>query len=691
MPVIKCKACGGDLQIVDSTNRLGRCQYCGREQTLPSEENEKKVNLFNRANHYRQGNDFDRAKEVYEKVLEIDPGEPEAFWGMTLCRYGIEYVEDPKTRRRIPTCHRTSIRSILDDTDYLAALSKAKPLMKLQYQKEAQEIDRLQKEILSLASHEEPFDVFISYKEKDDRNGKRTVDSVLAQDIYEALVKEGYKVFFSRITLETRAGQQYEPIIYSALRTSKVLIAVGTRTEYFQAPWVKNEWGRFLSLMEEVPGTKSIIPVYKTMDPYDMPEEFQHFQAINADNVGYLQDLLHGIKKLKEYETDSGTRKTDNALLVRAELFLQESDFSSAKTYAERYLDQFPQDWKGYLVAFLAEKRCTSEKQLATLCEIFKSDKTYLFALKFAPPNKQQELAYYAECAIDNLRKKQEEEARRALDMKRREAQNLRNEALREETTSKWEEAAELYRAIGDNIQEKDCLKQAFSIYFENAKRSNLISDLKRVELKCKNARLTYEQELVKQYRLQLENRVTDLDSERKNLMIAIDAGKKNLLKNFFIGLLFIILMAYPLGKMSANTPDSISGEMIALFVIFSFVLYIYVAVYEAYFWRKGSTELREVSVGSMYLGSVIYSILLSLGAGESKISWYIVAILSFGFLGIVIEKVLSWLFRIVFVVFPIMCYTTEIKAIEKKKQPIMFDENAKEMGLSPISFPKQI
>jgi hypothetical protein len=42
-----------------------------------------------------------------------------------LCRYGIEYVEDPRTHERVPTCHRTQYEPILTDADYLAALENA--------------------------------------------------------------------------------------------------------------------------------------------------------------------------------------------------------------------------------------------------------------------------------------------------------------------------------------------------------------------------------------------------------------------------------------------------------------------------------------------------------------------------------------------------------------------------------------
>ena len=108
--------CGGDIEPIEGTN-TGRCLYCKSLMTLPNSDNEKIINLYNRANHLRLGNDFDKAKEVYENILKIDEKQIEAYWGVLLCKYGVEYVDDPKTKEKIPTCHRTNDYSILTDNN----------------------------------------------------------------------------------------------------------------------------------------------------------------------------------------------------------------------------------------------------------------------------------------------------------------------------------------------------------------------------------------------------------------------------------------------------------------------------------------------------------------------------------------------------------------------------------------------
>ncbi|MBO4485039.1 MAG: hypothetical protein J5738_06590 [Lachnospiraceae bacterium] len=132
---------------------------------------------------------------IYEGILDEDPTDAEAYWSLVLCRYGIEYVEDPSSHRRIPTINRTQFTSIFADEDYKQAIAHADEEQGRVYEDEANAIDEIQKSILEISRKEEPFDVFICYKETD-ANGRRTQDSVLANDLYHQLTAEGFKVFF---------------------------------------------------------------------------------------------------------------------------------------------------------------------------------------------------------------------------------------------------------------------------------------------------------------------------------------------------------------------------------------------------------------------------------------------------------------------------------------------------------------
>ena len=184
MTVFKCKMCGANLEFAEGAT-VAKCKYCGTHQTLPRLTNDKRANLYDRANHFRRNNEFDKAMAIYETILNEDGTDAEAYWSLVLCRYGIEYVEDPASHRHIPTVNRAQYTSIYDDDNYRSALQYADEAQRQVYEAEAKTINDIQKGILAISQKEEPFDVFICYKETD-KDGRRTHDSVLAQRICKA-------------------------------------------------------------------------------------------------------------------------------------------------------------------------------------------------------------------------------------------------------------------------------------------------------------------------------------------------------------------------------------------------------------------------------------------------------------------------------------------------------------------------
>ena len=305
MSVLICKMCGGDLEIREGMT-TAKCPYCGTVQTLPKLDNEQRLRLYDRANHFRRANDYDKAMAMYEQILNEDQTDSEAYWSIVLCRYGIEYVEDPVSRRRIPTVNRTQYTSILADEDYKAALRYADVVQAKIYEQEASDIDMIQRGILQVSQREVPYDIFICYKEADEK-GSRTRDSVLACELYDRLTQEGFKVFCSRITLEDKLGMAYEPYIFAALHSARIMVVLGTSPENFQAVWVRNEWSRYLSLIRNGE-RKVLIPAYRDMDPYELPEEFSHLQALDMSRLGFAQDLVRGVRKILGDSADMRTR-----------------------------------------------------------------------------------------------------------------------------------------------------------------------------------------------------------------------------------------------------------------------------------------------------------------------------------------------------------------------------------------------
>lgn len=392
MSVIKCKMCGGDLNLVEGSS-VAVCEYCGSQQTVPAADNEKKLTLFARANRLRLACEFDKAAGVYESIVADFPEEAEAYWGLVLCRYGIEYVDDPATGKKIPTCHRSSFDSVMEDSDFEQALENADAVARRVYRDEAKAIEELRRGIVEVSGKEPPYDIFICYKETAE-DGQRTVDSVIAQDVYDALTEKGYRVFFSRISLEDKLGTEYEPYIFAALHSAKIMLAFGTDYEYYNAVWVKNEWSRFLQLMTK-DKSKHLIPCYKGIDAYDMPKEFAKLQAQNMGKVGAMQDLLRGVDKIMgkgavaapAADTTTAPAPTVNptvtSLLERAEMFLADGDWDNADAYCEKVLDMEPKNGTAYLYKLMAELHTRRQGELVNQEQPFDDNNSYQKVLRF--------------------------------------------------------------------------------------------------------------------------------------------------------------------------------------------------------------------------------------------------------------------------------------------------------------------
>lgn len=407
MALFKCKMCGGALEIGEGES-VAVCEYCGTRQTLPRLDDDRRANLYDRANHFRRNNEFDKAMGIYEQILNDDITDAEAYWSLVLCRFGIEYVEDPVSHKRVPTVNCAQLTSVFDDDNYKSALRYADGAQRSIYEAEAKAINVLQKNILAISQREEPFDVFICYKETD-KNGRRTVDSVLAQELYYGLKNEGVKVFFSRITLEDKLGSAYEPYIFAALNSARVMVVLGTCPEHFNAVWVKNEWSRYLMLIKQGQ-SKMLIPAYKDMDPYDLPEEFSHLQAQDMGKLGFMQDLIRGIKKLVQGSEARTSEIKENvvsesganvaSLLKRAFMFLEDGDWSLADEYCERVLDLDPENGRAYLGKLMAELKVRRQEGLKELELPFDDSGNYKKVVRFADDGLKSDIIGYIEHII---------------------------------------------------------------------------------------------------------------------------------------------------------------------------------------------------------------------------------------------------------------------------------------------------
>lgn len=442
--VLECKQCGGQLS-PEENQKIVYCKFCGSANAISVAD---RFGLYNRANYLRRQNEFDRAMGIYEDIIKEDQTDAEAYFGMALCKYGIEYVDDPETDKKVPTCHRTRITLMSQDEDFKKAIEYADSDTLSVYMEEATKIDIILKKIQQLSSKQEKYDVFICYKESD-ANGDRTQTSVLAQDIYEHLTNKGFKTFFARKTLESKLGSDYEPIIFSALYSAKVMLVIGTKPEEFQAVWVRNEWVRFMERISNADEC-TLIPLYRDMSPYELPNELANIQALDMGKIGYIQDLLDGIGKLIKKSSPEGADISGVAagtiegsvnvsgLKKRAFLFLEQGDFKSASQYFERVLDQSPEDSESYWGKLLAKLECHNEEELENTSVPIKEMQNFQMAMRFGTDEQNEKYQRYS----DLIDSKLYEEAKRIAEESRfQEEKRAKKEAeikhIREEKSNK--------------------------------------------------------------------------------------------------------------------------------------------------------------------------------------------------------------------------------------------------------------
>lgn len=393
--VYKCKICGGEIQ-PNEDGRIGKCLYCGAVQTLPKEKDDKVSNILNRANDYRLNCDFDRAIYEYEKVMELDETEPEAHWGLFLSKYGVEYVKDNMTFTYKPTLHRISSVSVFDDVDYQATIKYASDISAIQYKQDAENIENVMKELLLISTNQEPYDIFLSYKELDDVTRQRTIDSNLAYELYNALTAQGYKVFFAPKSLGVGL---YEPKIYSAIITSKVMIVLGTQPQYFNAVWVKNEWSRFAELVENGEN-KVIIPVFRDMEANQLPSRIAKYQAYDMSNIEFLPSILNVISQSVSKNSKVAYNKdasAEDVYLERGFLALEDGNFSQADSFFENVLNLNPHNSQAYFGKLMVEMKITKQEQILTSPKYLSEYKNFEKAVRFADYQLKTALLKYEE------------------------------------------------------------------------------------------------------------------------------------------------------------------------------------------------------------------------------------------------------------------------------------------------------
>jgi len=380
---LKCKMCGSNLDIEDSIT-VCKCEKCGTSQTVPDIEDDKELKLFERAGRLRFNCDFDKAAGIYNTIIDSYTEEAEGYWGLILCKYGIEYA-DNASGKKVPVCHRISYDSVMDDEDFELVMENSDSESRAIFREEAKIIEENRKKYIQIAESEQPYDIYISYRAKDD-NGDKTAVSEIAGHLYNKLTSARYRVFLSEAALKGKKQSDCEPYIYSALNSANVMLALGTSYDDYNNVWVKNEWNRYLEIAEKNKN-KCLIPCYKDVDEYDIPKEFAGLKVCQLGNDDTFNNIMAEIANVvKQESVNQPAPKPEkaepaeeieleeieiiepvdiNKLLDEGFSAISDKNWKKANKLFFHVLDEEPDNSKAYWGQLLVQQECTNAREMA--------------------------------------------------------------------------------------------------------------------------------------------------------------------------------------------------------------------------------------------------------------------------------------------------------------------------------------
>lgn len=171
---------------------------------------------------------------------------------------------------------------------------------------------------------------------------------------------------------------------------------------------------RYLDMMDEEENTKTLIPVYSKMDPYDIPQEIsgRHLQAQDAGKIGFQQDLLHGISKImsshrKKVAPVSSASGIGNAstggMIERGYICLKDKNFKEANEIFKQVLNIDPHSGGAYLGRLMIKRGVTDIDDLEKETYALSDEADYRHALEYGEPQIKKKLkAFNQKIILEN-------------------------------------------------------------------------------------------------------------------------------------------------------------------------------------------------------------------------------------------------------------------------------------------------
>lgn len=144
----------------------------------------------------------------------------------------------------------------------------------------------------------ENIEVYICYEETD-ASGRRTKDSIIAQEVYQKLENAKITAFYERISAGAVAGQNLIAARSAAIAQAKAVVVLGTSVQSFRT--IEEKYGPQLK-------DKTVIPFCVDVNPGAIPKSLSKVQAVSYTTIGWDKDLIKGLYNLlgKEEAVDTG-------------------------------------------------------------------------------------------------------------------------------------------------------------------------------------------------------------------------------------------------------------------------------------------------------------------------------------------------------------------------------------------------
>ena len=340
-----------------------KCRCCGNKyQKKIKELLEGRVYTdLSHAVEARQESDFDTARDKYDALIsryQGGLGTEEAYWGKLLCEQYVIFYQN-EDGDSIPSFWEINETSCFKSESYKKALEYGESSGNREnYERLAKLIEEYKQKYRAVKKADpNGYQIFICFKDSGTNNAQ------LGYDLYNQLSRN-YKVFFSKESLKTGLiGNDYEPHIYHAMRSSKVMIVLCSAREHLDSQWVKNEWWRFAKFCENDPSKeKTIIPVIMSeFSPTLLPKDLKHCQYLNYDH-NLMRDLF---KRLRTIFDRDNARVTVEMNDFEKDIRLAEEDWNAgrideARISVDRILKENINKPNNHVTALLLQAKISS-------------------------------------------------------------------------------------------------------------------------------------------------------------------------------------------------------------------------------------------------------------------------------------------------------------------------------------------